>query len=33
VLLVVYVAANRARPDIEIAMPAGSRPPRRGYAA
>jgi Tfp pilus assembly protein PilF len=32
-LLVVYVTANRVRPDVEIAMPAGSRPPRRGYAA
>ncbi|HVR70149.1 MAG TPA: tetratricopeptide repeat protein, partial [Vicinamibacteria bacterium] len=32
-LLVVYVAANRARPEVEIAMPAGNRPPRRGYAA
>jgi tetratricopeptide (TPR) repeat protein len=29
VLLAVYVAANRARPDFEILMPAG-RPPRRG---
>ena len=29
VLWVVYVAANRARPDFEILMPAG-RPPRRG---
>ena len=32
-LLVVYVTANRVRPDEEIAMPAGSRPPRRDYAA
>jgi tetratricopeptide (TPR) repeat protein len=32
-LVIVYVAANRVRPDVEIAMPAGSRPPRRGYAA
>jgi Tfp pilus assembly protein PilF len=32
-LLVVYFAANRLRPDVEIAMPAGSRPPRRDYAA
>jgi tetratricopeptide (TPR) repeat protein len=29
ILLAVYVAANRARPDFEILMPAG-RPPRRG---
>lgn len=29
VLLAVYIAANRARPDFEILMPAG-RPPRRG---
>jgi tetratricopeptide (TPR) repeat protein len=33
VLLLVYVAANRVRPEVEVAMPAGSRPPRRGYAA
>jgi tetratricopeptide (TPR) repeat protein len=32
VLLAVYVAANRARPDFEILMPAG-RPPRRGSRA
>ena len=32
-LLVVYVTANRVRPEVEIAMPAGSRPPRRDYAA
>ncbi|MET0552756.1 MAG: tetratricopeptide repeat protein [Vicinamibacteria bacterium] len=32
VLLAVYVAANRARPDFEILMPAG-RPPRRGNRA
>jgi tetratricopeptide (TPR) repeat protein len=32
-LLIVYVAANRVRPEVEVAMPAGSRPPRRGYAA
>ena len=32
-LLVVYVMANRVRPELEIAMPAGSRPPRRDYAA
>jgi tetratricopeptide (TPR) repeat protein len=32
-LLFVYVLANRARPEVEIAMPAGNRPPRRGYAA
>lgn len=32
VLLAVYVAANRARPDFEILMPAG-RPPRRARAA
>jgi tetratricopeptide (TPR) repeat protein len=29
VLLAVYVTANRARPEVEIALP----PPRRGYAA
>jgi tetratricopeptide (TPR) repeat protein len=32
VLLAVYIAANRARPDFEILMPAG-RPPRRARAA
>lgn len=32
VLLAVYIAANRARPDFEILMPAG-RPPRRPRAA
>lgn len=32
-LLIVYIAANRVRPETEIVMPAGSRPPRRGYAA
>lgn len=32
VLLGVYIAANRARPDFEILMPAG-RPPRRARAA
>jgi tetratricopeptide (TPR) repeat protein len=32
VLLAVYIAANRARPDFEILMPAG-RPPRRERAA
>jgi tetratricopeptide (TPR) repeat protein len=32
-LLLVYIAANRVRPEMEIAMPAGNRPPRRGYAA
>jgi hypothetical protein len=32
-LLCVYIAANRVRPEMEIAMPAGNRPPRRGYAA
>jgi tetratricopeptide (TPR) repeat protein len=33
ILLIVYVAANRVRPEVDVAMPAGSRPPRRGYAA
>jgi hypothetical protein len=32
-LLFVYITANRVRPEMEIAMPAGNRPPRRGYAA
>ena len=32
-LLLVYGAANRVRPETDVAMPAGSRPPRRGYAA
>ena len=32
VLLAVYIAANRARPDFEILMPAG-RPPHRTRAA
>jgi tetratricopeptide (TPR) repeat protein len=32
-LIIVYVAANRVRPEMEVVMPAGSRPPRRGYAA
>ena len=32
VLLAVYIAANRARPDFEILMPAG-RPPRRNARA
>jgi tetratricopeptide (TPR) repeat protein len=32
-LVVVYVVANRVRPHVALAMPAGSRPPRRGYAA
>jgi Tfp pilus assembly protein PilF len=32
-LVVIYVTANRVRPHLEVAMPAGSRPPRRGYAA
>ncbi len=32
-LLAVYITANRVRPEMEIAMPAGNRPPRRGYAA
>ena len=35
VLLVIYVVANRARPDFEVALPARRSPPpaRRGRAA
>lgn len=33
VLLAVYVAANRARPDFEVFIPAGRQPRRRGRAA
>ena len=31
-MLVVYLGANRARPDFEVFIPAG-RQPRRGRAA
>jgi hypothetical protein len=33
VLLALYVAANRARPDFEYYIPAGRQPSRRGRAA